>query len=84
MTSYLPYIGGWYRWVENGVSQNTINYVASNDLISVYNCTANTNIKTLFSGKLVSSGISNVVIASVHSKKTCLKKLMKKLVVFSG
>ena len=33
-------------------------------------------IKAHFSGKLVSSGISDVVIASVYSEKTHLKKLM--------
>ena len=33
-------------------------------------------IKALSSGTMVSSGISDVVITSVHSEKTCLKKLM--------
>ena len=34
-------------------------------------------IKAHSSGRMVSNGISNVVIASVHSEKTHLKKLMK-------
>ena len=34
-------------------------------------------IKAQISGKLVSSGISDVAIASVHSEKTSLKMLMK-------
>ena len=33
-------------------------------------------IKAHSSGKIVSSGISDVAIASVNSEKTCLKKLM--------
>ena len=33
-------------------------------------------IKAHCSGKMVSSGISDVVIASVHSEKTRLKKLI--------
>ena len=33
-------------------------------------------IKPHSSARMVSSGISDVVIASVHSEKTCLKKLM--------
>ena len=50
-------------------------------------------IKAHFSGRMVSSGISNVAIASVHSEKTSMKKLiiiiiiMKKLqetTAFSG
>ena len=30
---------------------------------------------------MVSSDISDVVIASVHSEKTCLKKLMKMMIM---
>ena len=48
-------------------------------------------IKAQISGRMVSSGISDVAIASVHSEKTRLKKLiiiiMNKLqetMVFSG
>ena len=37
---------------------------------------AKTNDKSNSSGRMVSSGINDVVIASVHSEKTHLKKLM--------
>ena len=33
-------------------------------------------IKAQISGRMVSSGISDVAFASVHSEKTCLKKLI--------
>ena len=38
-------------------------------------------IKEHSSGRMVSSGISDVVIASVHSQKTRLKKLMIKMMI---
>ena len=38
-------------------------------------------IKAFFSGKLVSSGISDVVIASVYSEKTRLMKLTKMMMM---
>ena len=38
-------------------------------------------IKAHFSGRMVSSGISDVAIASVHSEKTGLKKLMMKMII---
>ena len=48
--------------------------------------------KAKISGKWVTSGISDVAIASVHSEKTCLKKMIiiismnksQELVVFHG
>ena len=43
--------------------------------------TAKTMTKAHISEKLVSSGISDVVIASVHSEKICLKKLMKMMMI---
>ena len=33
-------------------------------------------IKAQISGKLVTSGISDVAIASLHSEKTCMKKMI--------
>ena len=61
----------------SGVSQHTINYGASKDLILVHTVQLRLMIITHSSGKMVSSGISDVVIASVHSEKNCrLKKLM--------
>ena len=38
-------------------------------------------IKAQISGRMVSSGTSDVTIASVHSDKTCLKKLMKIIII---
>ena len=66
---------------ENGISQGTIRYGASKDLILVRTVLLKPMIKAHISGKLVSSGISDVVIASVYSEKTCLKKLMKMIII---
>ena len=38
-------------------------------------------IKVQISGKLLTSGISDVATASVHSEKTHLKKLMKMIII---
>ena len=38
-------------------------------------------IKAQISGRMVSSGISDVAFASVHSEKTHLKKLMKMIII---
>ena len=38
-------------------------------------------MKVQISGKLVTSGISDVVTPSVHSEKTRLKKLMKMIII---
>ena len=46
------------------------------DLILVHTVQLKPMIKTNFSGRMVSSGISYVAIASVHSEKTRLKKLI--------
>ena len=62
------------------------------DLILVHTVQLNPIIKAQISGKFVSSGISDVAIASVHSEKTRLKKLMMIIImnksqettVFSG
>ena len=45
-------------------------------LILVHTVQLKPMIKLHSSGRKVSSGISDVVIASVHSEKTCLKKSM--------
>ena len=50
---------------------------SAKDLILVHTVQLQPIIKAHFSGRMVSSGISDVVIASVHSEKTSLKKLMK-------
>ena len=62
------------------------------DLILVHTVQLIPTIKTQISGRMVSSGISDVAIASVHSEKTRLKKLMminimnksQEMTVFSG
>ena len=46
------------------------------DLILVHTEQLKPMIKAHSSGRMVTSGISDVVIASVHSEKTHLKKLM--------
>ena len=46
------------------------------DLILVHTVQLKPIIKAQISGKLVSSGISDVAIASVHSEKIHLKKLI--------
>ena len=46
------------------------------DLILVHTVQLKQMIKAHSSGRMVSSDISDVVIASVHSEKTHLKKLM--------
>ena len=42
---------------------------------------AKTNYKAQISGKLVSSGISDVAIASVHSDKTRMKKMIMIIII---
>ena len=54
---------------ENGISQGTISYGASKDLVLVYTVQLKPMIKAHFSGKLVSSGISDVVITLVYPRK---------------
>ena len=66
---------------KNGVSQGIISYGASKDLILVHTVQLKPMIKAHFSGKLVSSGTSDVVITSVYSEKTRLKKLMKMMMM---
>ena len=64
-TPYLLDIGGWagkFKW-------HTIRYRASKDLILVHTVQLKPIIKAQSSGKMDSSGISDVVIASVHSEK---------------
>ena len=41
------------------------------------------NIKAQISGKLVTSGISDVAIASVHSEKTSLKKMFMIIIIIT-
>ena len=48
------------------------------DLILIHTVQLKPMIK---SGRMVSSGVSDVAIASVHSEKTRLKKLMMKMII---
>ena len=51
------------------------------DLILVHTVQLKPMIKAHFSGRMVSSGISDVAFASVYSEKTRLKKLMMKMII---
>ena len=51
------------------------------DLILVHTVQLKPMIKTHFSGRMVSSGISDVAVASIHPEKTCLKKLMMTIII---
>ena len=56
-------------------------YEPSKDLIVVHTLQLKPMIKVHFSGRMISSGISDVAIASVHSKKTRQKKLMIMIII---
>ena len=51
------------------------------DLILVHIVQLKPMIKAHFSGRMVSSGISDVAFASVHSEKTRLKKLIMIIII---
>ena len=53
------------------------------DLILVHTVQLKPMIKAHFSGIMVSGGISDIAIASVHSEKTHLKKLMKMIIIIT-
>ena len=55
---------------------HTLSYRASKDIILVHIVQLKLMIKAHSSERMVSNGISYVVIASVYSEKTHLKKLM--------
>ena len=52
------------------------------DVILVHTVQLKPIIKAQISGRMVSSGISDVATASVHSEKTRLKKLMMKIIIY--
>ena len=68
----------------NGVGQRTISYVARKDLILVHTVKVKPMLKEHSSGIMVSSGISDVVIASIYSEKTRLKKLIIKIIIINN
>ena len=49
----------------------------------VHTVKINSIIKAQISGKLITSGISDVAIASVHSEKICLKKMIMIITIIS-
>ena len=51
------------------------------DLILVCTVQLKPMIKAQISGRMISSGMSDVAISSVHSEKTHLKKLMKIIII---
>ena len=54
---------------------------AVKDLVLVYTVQLKPMTKAHFSGRMVSIGISEVAMTSVHSEKTHLKKLMKMMMM---
>ena len=54
------------------------------DLILVHTVQLKPMIKAQISGRMVSSGISDLAFASVHSEKTCLKKLMMIMIIITS
>ena len=78
-TLYLPYIGGRFRWTErNKMASASIPSAnePAKDLIFVHTIQLIPMIKAHISGRMVSGGTSDVAIASVHSEKIRLRKLM--------
>ena len=55
--------------------------LANKDLILVRRVQQKTMIKAHFSGRMVSSGISDVAFPSIHSDKTHLKKLIMFIII---
>ena len=76
--SWTPYllliVGGIGEW--GGIKMESATHQANKGLILVHIVKLKPIIKAQISGKLVTSGISDVVTASVHPEKTCLKKLI--------
>ena len=66
------------KWHQLAASTPSANEPAK-DLILVHTVQLKPMIEVHFSGRTLSSGVSDVVFTSVHSEKTRLMKLMKKL-----
>ena len=58
-------------------------YEQAKDVVLVHTVQLKPMIKTQISGRMVSSGISDVAIASIYSEKTRLKKLMKIIIIMN-
>ena len=54
------------------------------DFILVHTVQLKPIIKAQISGRMVSSGITDVALASVHSEKSHLKKLMEIIIITSN
>ena len=59
-------------------------YKPVNDLILVHIVQLKQMIKAQISGRMVSSGISDVMTASVYSDKTRLKKMMMIMIIITS
>ena len=55
----------------------------SQQLILVHRVKPKPIIKAQISGKMVTSGISDVATTSVHSEKTCMKKCMMNMIIIT-
>ena len=77
-TPYLPFIDGRYRWAVKFeiVSASTHQLMSQQSPHFVHTIKLKPIIKAQISGKLVTSGISDVAIASVNSEKTRMKKMI--------
>ena len=64
-------------------SAKTISLIARNDLFLVHVVQLKPMIKDQISGKLVTNGISDVVIASINSEKTLTKKMIMIIIIIS-
>ena len=74
---------GWeeFKWQQPAHHQ-LWSQQSSKDFIIEHTVQLKPMIKAHFSGRMVSSGISDVVITSVHSEKNHLKKLMIMIIIF--
>ena len=57
---------------------------SAKDRILVHTVQLKPMTKPEFPGRMVSSGITDVVITSVHSKKTCPKNLMIMIIIITS
>ena len=81
-TPYLPYIGGRYHWAGKiKMASASIPLMSQQWPHFSPRSKAKANYKRKISGKLVTSGISDVAIASVHSEKTRPKKMIMIIII---
>ena len=75
LTGIFSFRTGWGGNKMASASTPSANEPAK-DLDLVHTVQLKPMIKAQISGRMVSSGVSDVAFASVHSEKTCLKKLI--------